>query len=322
MTEAARQRVVFFGAGAFGLPTLGALAEACDLVAVVTQPDRRAGRGRAPAPTPIGAWADAHLDLERVLRAESVNKPAVCDRIRELPADVWVIIAFGQKLGQALLADRFAINLHASLLPRWRGAAPINAAILAGDIETGNSVITLADRMDGGLILGQSRRSIDPQQTAGELHDLLAADGPDLVLRVLAERAAGRLAPRTQDESKVTIAPKLSKADGWVDFAEPASAVRRRIHGLTPWPGVTVQFRAAPLKLLRANIEPPAPKKLAPGALLDPALGTIACGAGAIRLLEVQPAGGKPMAWSEFARGRSPQAGEQLIGHAPAEPTS
>src|SRR5690606_37274615 len=162
--------------------------------------------------------------------------------IRAIPADAWVVIAYGQYMPRALLEDRLAINLHASLLPRWRGAAPINAAILAGDTETGNSVITLADRMDAGLVLGQSRRAIGPHLTAGELHDLLAADGPALMLDVLRQHAEGRLAPVEQDEAQVTIAGKLSKADGWVDFRAPEEEVCRRIHGLTPWPGVTVEF--------------------------------------------------------------------------------
>src|SRR5690606_37944755 len=142
------------------------------LTLVVTQPDRPAGRGRAPAPTPIGAWAAAEVEAgrlapEQVVKPESVNEDSVREFILAVDADAWVVIAFGQKLGRRLLDGRFAINLHASLLPRWRGAAPINAALLAGDAETGNSVITLADRMDAGLVLGQSRRPIDPSVTAG-----------------------------------------------------------------------------------------------------------------------------------------------------------
>ena len=321
---APRQRLVFFGAGAFGLPTLEALAEAHDLSLVVTQPDRPAGRGRKPAPNPIGAWAaeaveTGRLAPEQVFKPESVNDPALRDHIRGFEVDAWVVIAFGQKLSRRLLEDRFAINLHASLLPRWRGAAPINAAILAGDAETGNSVITLADRMDAGLVLGQSRppyppRRIEPQLTAGALHDLLAADGPALMLDVLQQRAEGRLAPLEQDESLVTVAPKLSKADGWVDFGQPAEAVRRRIHGLTPWPGATVEFRGEPLKLLRAEVVDGFASGLAPGAIAEPEEGVVACAQGELRVLETQPAGGRKMMWSEFARGRRPARGERLHG--------
>lgn len=306
--------LVFFGSGAFGLPTLEALAREHNVQLVVTQPDRPAGRGGVLTPTPIAQWCAGNRPDLPVLKPERVNEPQTVARIRETPADAWVVIAFGQKLGRALLDRVFAINLHASLLPRWRGAAPINAAILAGDATTGNSVITLADRMDAGEILAQSSRPIEPDLTAGELHDALAADGPSLVLSVLRDFAAGRLAPQTQDESLVTIAPKLSKADGWVDFAADADACRRRIHGLTPWPGVTVRFRDQPLKLLRARALNHA-HAAAPGSILDPTRGLIACGHGtALELLEVQPAGKRPMSWADYARGQRPAVGEALRG--------
>jgi methionyl-tRNA formyltransferase len=335
--------IVFFGSGAFGLPTLRALADTHTLRAVVTQPDRPAGRGGKPTPTPIGAWAEAHAPTIPLFKPEKVNLPEIRDAIRALPADAWVVIAFGQKLSASLLADRFAINLHASLLPRWRGAAPINAAILAGDTLTGNAVITLADRMDAGLVLGRTQRAIPPTATAGEMHDQLAEDGPALVLEVLARHEAGTLTPEPQDESLVTIAPKLTRADARVSFAEPADRVRCRINGLSPWPGVTAGFRGEGLKLLRADsqkhdgptppvarLAEPCPRSdsgkvgataPAPGTILDPAQGLVACAPGsALRLLEVQAPGKKAMPWGEFARGRSVQAGERLEDHADAPP--
>src|SRR5262249_39683557 len=155
-----------------------------------------------------------------------------------------------------------------SLLPRWRGAAPINAAILAGDARTGNSVITLADRMDAGLVLAQTRREIGPELTAGDLHDLLAADGPALVSSVLDAKAGGAAGGKPQDESQITIAPKLSKSAGWIDFNADTESCRRRIHGLTPWPGVTVRFREQPLKLLRACPGPPDHAGVSPGTII------------------------------------------------------
>lgn len=308
-------RLVYFGSGAFGLPTLEALAREHDIACVVTQPDRPAGRGGKLTPTPIGAWASEHLAHVPLLKPEKVNTPDVVAQIRALSADAWVVIAFGQKLGKSLLDGVFAINLHASLLPRWRGAAPINAAVLAGDSKTGNSVITLADRMDAGLILGQSRRPIDAHITAGELHDLLAADGPALVQRVLHQHATGTLTPATQTESLVTLAAKLSKADGVVDFSKPADAIRRQVHALTPWPGVAVVLRDArspgaphsaglELKLLRVE-NSTAAHALPHGTLADPALGLVACGSSTtLKLLEVQPAGKRAMSWADFARGR------------------
>jgi len=158
-------RIVFLGSGAFGLPSLQHLAQHHTLLTVVSQPDKPAGRGSQLTPTPIAAWAAQSLAHVPLIQPATVNEPAVRDSLRALDADAWVVIAFGQKLGRALLEGKFAVNLHASLLPRWRGAAPIHAAILAGDAITGNSVITLADKMDAGLVLGQSQRNIAPDAT-------------------------------------------------------------------------------------------------------------------------------------------------------------
>ncbi len=312
-------RVAFFGSGEFGVPTLARLAAEHEVAAVITQPDRPAGRSQKPTPTPIAAWASHHLLDTPMLKPGDVNDPRVAEEVRSFPADVFVVIAFGQKLGASLLADRFAVNLHASLLPRWRGAAPINHAILAGDAETGDSVITLADRMDAGLILAQSRRAILPETTAGELHDLLSADGPELVLRVLDEHRRGRLAPVVQDPARITLAPKLRKEDGWIDFGAGAEACRRRIHGLNPWPGVTVRFRDEPLKILRAESRPSEAEQggMPLGAFISPETGLVCCTSSALRLVEVQPAGGRAMAWADFARGRRVRADEVLIGGKP-----
>ncbi|MBX3359527.1 MAG: methionyl-tRNA formyltransferase [Phycisphaeraceae bacterium] len=312
-------RLMYFGSGAFGLPTLESLAARHEILGVVTQPDRPAGRGGKPTPTPIAEWAARNLPGVPLIKPERVNEASVAARIRDIgvAADAWVVIAFGQKLGRALLEGVMAVNLHASLLPRWRGAAPINAAILAGDAETGNSVITLAERMDAGLVLGQTRRSIEPSMTAGELHDLLAADGPALVQSVL-ERAVPRfragLEPEgeVQDNSRVTLANKLSKRDGSMRFDLPADFCRRQVHALTPWPGVTVLCEGRLLKVLRVRtVGGTSPQ--APGALIDPAGGVVACGDGTmLALLEVQPPGKRPMAWADYARGRTLNAGDRF----------
>ena len=308
-------KLVFFGSGAFGLPSLRRLAEVHDIAAVVTQPDRPAGRGGALSPTPIATWAMATPGLT-VLKPEKVNDPAVVGDLRSRGADAWVVIAFGQKLGPRLLDGVFAVNLHASRLPRWRGAAPINAAILAGDTVTGNSVITLADRMDAGDCLTQSSRPIDPLTTAGELHDLLAEDGPALLEGVLSDIARKSASRTPQDEAQVTLAPKLSKADGWVDFSETAESCRRRIHGLTPWPGVTVGFRDQPVKLSRVRIAPGASDQ-APGTVTDAEQGLVACTGSMLQVLEVHPSGRNRMQWADFARGQRVRSGEQLFGGKP-----
>ncbi len=303
-------RIVFFGSGEFGRPTLEMLAGAHEVLTVVSQPDRPAGRGGKPTPTPIAAWSEER-GLPTV-KPENVNEPGVVASLRGLGAEAWVVIAFGQKLSPALLDGQRAMNLHASLLPRWRGAAPINAAILAGDAETGNSVITLADRMDAGLVLATSRRTIDPALTTGDLHSLLSEDGPALVASCLERAAREWPFGESQDPARVTHARKLSKADGWVNFAATAAECRNRIHGLNPWPTVDVGFRDIRLKVLRARA---VQGTGAPGELIDAGAGIVACGGGtALELLEVQAPGKRAMAWREFAAGRQPKAGELLVG--------
>lgn len=303
-----RLRVLFLGSGAFGVPTLEAVAREHELVGVVTQPDRPAGRGMKMTPSPVGQWASERVEPARVFKPENINEPGVRDALRALGADAWVVIAYGQKLGRDLLDGIFAINLHASRLPRWRGAAPINHAIWAGDATTGNSVITLADRMDAGLVLAMSERPIDPLVTAGELHDLLSQDGPALVLRVLGEHARGAVNPRAQDESLVTHARKLRKEDGAIDFSWDAARIRRTVHALTPWPGVGVRLGGVTIKLLRVQDltgqSDTTSMPLAPGAIVDRALGAVRCGGGTmLRILEVQPEGRRPLPWEDFARG-------------------
>jgi methionyl-tRNA formyltransferase len=311
--------VIYFGSGAFGLPTLRVLAARHRLVAIVTQPDRPAGRGARLTPTPIAQWVDANLTGVPILKPENVNAAEVAGRLRgaHAAAPAFIVIAFGQKLGPELLEGRFAINLHGSLLPRWRGAAPINAAILAGDPETGNSVITLADRMDAGLILAQSRRALPPQLTAGELHDLLSEDGPELVLSVLEAFEQGSLTPRPQEESLATRAPKLSRADGWIDFHQHAGLCRRRIHGLTPWPGVSAQLRGQSLKITRVEVPEASAgahaDDLLPGTILDADTGLVACGQGtSLQILEIHPPGRRNMTWAEFVHGHRVAQGEVL----------
>lgn len=319
-------RLIVLGSGEFGLPTFEHLRERHEVLAVVSQPDRPAGRGRQLQPTPVAHWAAQHqLPL---LKPPDVNAPDVIDRLADLHADAAVVIAFGQKLSPPLLSalGPLSVNLHASLLPRFRGAAPINWAILTGEKETGLSVISLAQKMDAGLIYARTRTPIDPLETAGELHDRLAALGPQLVDDVLERHARGALHGLPQDESLATRAPKLSKADSRVDFSADCQTVRCRIHGLTPWPGVTVTCTPAkppstafPLKLLRVRslpdsgpFGPPSPPGtvfLLPNRKHDLA---VSCGVGCVELLDVQPSGGRPMPLADFLRGHSLSPGDKL----------
>lgn len=316
----ARLPLVFFGSGAFGVPSLRHLVANHDVKLVVTQPDRPAGRGGKLTPTPIAELCQSEFHSIPVIKPEKVNEASVRDHIRAQGAAAFVVIAFGQKLGKSLLDGIFSMNLHGSILPRWRGAAPINAALLAGDAFVGNSVITLADKMDAGLVLATSSHPTNVDWTTAELHDILSADGPDLIQGVLNDHVAGTLRPQTQDESLVTIAPKMSKADGWVDFASSADECRRRVHAFNPWPGVTVQFRGEPLKLLRSKVLDGKHEEEA-GMLVDSVQGVVACGIGKLQLVEVQPAGKRAMAWRDFAMGRQPKNGEKLVGGRPAEGT-
>lgn len=304
-------RLVYFGSGAFGLPTLHRLAEAHDILLVVTQPDRPAGRKRRLTPTPIAEFAaDRGIPT---LKPEAVNDPAVVEDIRGRGAEGFVVIAYAHKLGPDLLGETFALNLHASLLPKYRGAAPINWAMINGERQTGLSIITLAQTMDAGSILARRVTEIDPMETAGELHDRLAEMGPDLVLETLDRHLTGTLQPEVQDESAATRAPRLTKADGTVSFDQGAEAVRCRVHGLTPWPGCTVMLDEKPLRLLRVEAAPealPLPGPAAVGVVREDF--TIACEPGAVRLLSVQPPGGKSMTFPAYCNGHQVSPGAML----------
>jgi methionyl-tRNA formyltransferase len=304
-------RIIFAGSGEFGLPTLHALLKSSHrIVQVVTQPDRPAGRGRGLTPTPIGKFADeAGVTCVRTGNINAEALPA---------ADLMVVIAFGQKISQEKVNHPRlgSINLHASRLPAYRGAAPINWAILDGEPVTGNSVIRLADRMDAGAILAQSAIMIGEVETAGELHDRLAEDGVGLVLKVVEELANGSAVEIPQDESKASIAPKLSRESSRLDFSRPADEVARRIRGLYPWPGCRVKVCDAEgtelsrLRLVRARARAEDDDRWIAGEITS--AGTIKAGGGTFELLECQPEGGKPMSIEAYRRGHRWQAGLRL----------
>ena len=238
-------RLVFLGAGAFGVPSLEALAREHEIALVVTQPDRPAGRGKVLTPTPVAVRA-AELGL-RVVKPADVNAREVLDEVRGAGADAWVVIAFGQKLSRDLVDGVFAINLHGSVLPAYRGAAPIQRAVMDGCRETGVSVIGIAERMDAGLVYATRTLAIGPTETSDEVHDALSLLGPEVLSAVLAQHAAGRAEGVAQDESRATRARKLSKAEATVDLASlDAEAARARINGLNAWPGCTVLVGGGP----------------------------------------------------------------------------
>ena len=311
-------RLIFLGSGEFGLPTLERLNADHQVLAVVSQPDRPAGRKQQLTPTPIAGWA-AQRGLP-VFKVENANDPAFVAQMAALKPEASIVIAFGQKLSPSLIdaLGPLVVNLHASLLPKYRGAAPINWAMIRGEKETGVSVIGLAQRMDAGLIYAQAATPIGATETAGELHDRLAALGPAVIERTLVDFAAGTLRGQAQDDSLATKAPKLSKADATVSFDLPADQVASRVHGLTPWPGVSVRwFRAGegneqPLFLRRVRALADQATSAAPGTVLPG--GRVACRDGVIELLEVQTPGGRVLPFADFERGHRMAPGDRLTG--------
>ncbi|HEY3243934.1 MAG TPA: methionyl-tRNA formyltransferase [Phycisphaerae bacterium] len=324
-------RIVLFASGEFALPTLRWLCSSpYEVARVVTQPDRLSGRGRRPTPTAVRELAEQyHLP---VLASEDVNAPAVLDDLARLSARLGLVIAFGQKLGSRLTVRAAesastspavfrcgCVNLHASLLPRHRGAAPVNYAILSGDEETGVTVFRLTERIDAGDILETRRTRIREAETADELHDRLAEIGVEAVQAALGlfenkQEPVGTPQPL----EGATRAPKLRKEDGWIDFARPARDVANQIRGLWSWPGAACDYvskdglRRERVILARARAsEPQASAGLPPGTLDGSLLA--AAGTGAIEILEIKPASGRLMSWRDFVNGHRVAIGDRFV---------
>ncbi|MGH6924721.1 MAG: methionyl-tRNA formyltransferase [Propylenella sp.] len=304
-------RVVFMGTPDFAVPTLiEIIGQGHEVAAVYTQPPRAAGRGMAEQPSPVHEKAREFgipivmPETLRIAKAEAL--------FASHQADVAVVVAYGLILPRPILdAPRDGcLNLHASLLPRWRGAAPIQRAIMAGDAETGVTVMRMEEGLDTGPVCLAERTPIGPEENAGSLHGRLARLGADLMARALAAIERGALTCTPQSEAGVTYAKKIGKEETRIDWREPAAELHNRIRGLSPLPGA---WCAMPLgdtservKVLRARA---AEGSGAPGAVLrlDPL--TIACGDGALEVLELQRAGRKPVAAPEFLRGARLSAG-------------
>jgi len=311
-------RIVFLASGAFAVPTLRRLAQSeHEVPLVITQPPKPSGRGRRVTRTPVDAIA-AELTLE-TFPVEDVNAPEVVERIRSLDARLGLVIAFGQKLGPELrnTAPGGFVNLHASLLPKYRGAAPINWAIIRGEEKTGCTVFRIVERMDAGPILLTRWTEIKPEETAGELHNRLAGIGVDAVMATLELFADGANPPGTpQDDSQATTARKLKKTDGVIEWDRTSREVVNHIHGVTPWPGATTRYesddgRWERLTIVRARrVAMPAQAMVEPGTI-DKRLYAAAAD-GFVELLEVQPSSGRVMTWAEYVNGRHVSAGDGL----------
>jgi methionyl-tRNA formyltransferase len=296
-------RIVFMGTPEFAVPTLEALHHSRHTVAaVVTQPDRPKGRGRRLTPPPVKHAA--HNLGYRVIQPESIKEDAFWEAIQRLEPDLFVVVALGQILPAPLLAlpPHGAINVHASLLPRLRGSAPIQWAIINGDAETGVTTMQMDTGMDTGDMLLKAKTPIGDTDTAQSLHDRWAPRGADLLIQTL-ERL-GRLRPEPQDPQEATLAPLLSKKDGRVDWRRSAVEIDRLVRGLTPWPGAYTFCQDRRLRLYRTRplpFEAPA----APGTIVQGFADelSVATGGGILSVLEIQGASGKRLAVKDFLCG-------------------
>jgi len=305
-------RIVFMGTPDFAVPTLSEIVgRGHEVVAVYSRAPAPAGRrGLDLVPAPVHQVAERFgipVLIPRTLRTEEA-----AETFRAHEADVAVVVAYGMMLPQAILdIPRLGcLNLHGSLLPRWRGAAPIQRAIMAGDRETGVAVMRMEAGLDTGPVGLLERIPIGTDMTAGELHDRMMVLGADLMARALAALARGGLAFTPQPAEGVTYAAKIEKAEARIDWSQPAQAVHDRIRGLSPFPGAFFPLGAeeARVKVLRSTL---APGSGAPGEVLDDRL-TIACGAGAVRLVDLQKAGSKAMGAESFLRGNPVPPGTRL----------
>ena len=291
-------RVIFMGTPEFSVPALDALAAAHEVVCVYTQPPRPAGRGKKDRPSPVEVRAEA-LGLP-VRHPVSLKDGAAQAEFAALDADVAVVVAYGLILPQAVLKApvQGCLNIHASLLPRWRGAAPIHRAIMAGDAETGVCIMQMEAGLDTGPVLLRREVTIGAEETTGALHDRLSALGAGAIVEALAGLDA--LAPVPQPEAGVTYAAKIDKAEARVDWTRPAAEVDRLIRGLSPFPGAWVEVGGERVKLLRSRL---VAGQGAPGQVLSGF--TVACGTGAVEVTEAQREGKRPMPVAEVLRGLS-----------------
>jgi methionyl-tRNA formyltransferase len=312
-------RVVFAGTPAFALPPLAALAQQHQLVGVLTQPDRPAGRGRALAPGPV---KQAALELAvpvlqpARLRGDADALQATLAQLRQWQPDVMVVVAYGLILPRAVLdIPRLGcLNIHAAILPRWRGAAPIQRAILAGDAETGVCIMQMDEGLDTGAVLAEARQRIGAETIAAQLHDELAALGAAQLLEVLPALAAGQIVARPQAAEGVTYAEKLSRSEARVDWQLPAARIDRQIRAFNPWPSAETTLQGEPVKLWRSRLGPGAATAV-PGTVLglqDDAL-AVACGSGVVQVLELQRAGRKAVSAREFTNAMRAADGAPLV---------
>lgn len=317
--------IVFIGTPAFAVPSLRRLAsEGYHIAAVVTQPDRPAGRGRHPAPPPVKSAAE-DLGLS-VLQPASLRDPDAVGEIASLKPEVIVAVAYGQILRESVLSipPRGVLNVHPSLLPRWRGASPIASALLAGDEQTGVTIMLMDPGMDSGPILSQKTYPVSPADTTGSLTEALSREGAALLVHTLPRWLAGETEPRPQDESQATVSRLLTKEDGRIDWSKPAADIWRQVRAFNPWPGAYTTldgellhvWQAWPLDAATAEpgivtpLTPAQRSRLPEGP--DPAAFGVQTGEGMLAVLQVQRAGRRAMPGGDFLRGMPGLIGRRL----------
>jgi methionyl-tRNA formyltransferase len=299
-------RVVFAGTPDFSLPILQALLDSRHtVVAVYTQPDRPAGRGRKLHPSPVKQLALQHHIP--VYQPAKLTSSEAHGELAALAPDLMVVVAYGLILPQAVLdlPTRGCVNLHASLLPRWRGAAPIQRAILAGDSESGVCLMQMEAGLDSGPVLAEARTDIADDDTGGSLHDRLSRMAADLLARHLDDLEVGALAPAVQDEGLVTYASKLDKSEAVIDWQQDAEQLERQVRAFDPWPVAQAKYQEQTLRIWSAKAVDGAGGE--PGSVVDAGKQGIdvVCGRGRLRLLTVQLPGGKPLSAADFLNARS-----------------
>lgn len=308
-------KIVFFGSAQFGIPCLDAInASEHQLVAIFTQPAHPAGRGRKPRPTPVAEWAGANNIP--CTEAENINTPDMVAAVADCKADLLVVIAFGQKIGTEVidLHPKGAINVHASLLPKYRGAAPINWVLANGESETGITIITLAEKMDAGDMLAKASITLTAEDDAQTVHDRLSQISPDTLMQTIDQIADGTAIYTPQDHSIATLAQKMKKSDGFIDFNDPAEKIVNQVRAFWPWPGAHAEYvSAAASKSIQVIIAKAEVIKAAepkgPNGTLDEDLNII-CGSDRLKIHQIKPSGKAVMDFKAFVNGRNTKPGD------------
>lgn len=313
-------RIIYFGSSEFGIPCLDAIYHSShELVGVFTQPARPAGRHRSrPQPTPVAEWCQQQQI--QCIEAANINAPDMQQAVADCGADLLVVIAFGQKISQEVIAlqKHGAVNVHASLLPKYRGAAPIHWAIMNGETKTGVSIITLAERMDAGFVLAQDSIPIRHEDTVQDIHDRLAEIAVGVLMKTIEQFADNSVVYTKQHETLVTLAPKLKREHGYIDWNKPAEHIVNQIRALWPWPTAQSVYvcsktgkswRVAFAKAVAVD-RPTRPAGVC--GVLDENLNVI-CGLGALQIHEIRPAGSHLMDFAAFVNGHQSTPGDLFL---------